>query len=166
VNALRPTVVLSTLLLFSLTGCGSSNHAPSSTAIVVNKRIGPVSIGEQRPKVEAAIGAGHVVATHKPDSNGIGTAIVSYPAASFRVVYITHAGKAAVFGAQTTSSRYRTQSGVGVGSAVAQVKKIGASCAMTSCSIREGNGGAAVTYFILDAGTARVIRVVIGVEFG
>jgi type IV pilus biogenesis protein CpaD/CtpE len=165
VEALRPTVALIAVLTLGLAGCGSSGHAPLTTAIVINKRVGPVSIGEPRPKVEAAIGTGHVVMTRKPDSNGIGTVMVSYPAGSFRVIYLTHEGKAAVFSAETTSSRYRTNSGVGVGSTVADVKKTGAYCdSATNCSIQDTSGGT-VTYFVLDSGGARVVRVGVGTQF-
>jgi len=135
--------------------------------IVINRRLGPFSIGETQAKVEALARPGQVVLSTSPtDGESFGSLIEDYPAVSIRVIYLTGGrGKAGLFAVDTTSPEYRTKSGIGVGSTVQQVKKLGAYCdSLTSCSIQGADGGTS-TAFILDKTGARVIRIGIGAQF-
>ena len=165
-NFLRPTVVLTAVLVASLTGCGSGAHTPNNTLIVINQRIGPFSIGERQAKVEAIAGKGRVVLSRNPTVDEyFGTLIKVYPAVSIRVDYLTGQGKAGLFSVETTSPEYRTKSGIGVGSTVEQVKKVGAYCdSLTSCYIQNTDAGTS-TYFGLDKSGGRVVRIGIGTQF-
>lgn len=154
------------VLVASLTGHGSNAHAPNNTLIVINRLVGPFSIGERQAKVEAVAGKGRVVLSRNPtDGEYFGSLMKVYRAVSIRVIYLTRQGKAGLFAVETTSSEYRTKSGIGVGSTVEQVKKIGAYCdSLTSCNIQNTDAGTS-TYFVLDKSGARVIRIGVGTQF-
>lgn len=155
------------VLVVKLAGRGSSGHTPKDTLIVINRRVGPFSIGEKQEKVEEVAGEGSVVLSRNPTHGEyFGTLIKDYPAVSIRVVYLTGQRKlAGLFAVETTSPEYRTKSGVGVGSTVAQVKKIGAYCdSTTSCEIQDTNAETS-TYFVLDESGTRVIRIGVGTQF-
>ena len=143
----------------------SISRMPKNTVIVVNHRLGPFFIGEGKQEVEAVVGTGQLVRARKEDVNGNGSETDLYPVAALRVVYLTHQGKAGVFVVETTSPRYRTKTGIGVGSTAEQVKKLGAHCnTRTECEIQDTDAGIA-TFFVLDSRGRRVIRVGVGGQF-
>ncbi len=104
-------------------GSGSPNH------IVVDHSIGAVSILESRASVERDLGHGLTVKKNASEH----WVEVRYPKAALLVGYASHTRldpvhEQVVF-VVTTSPRYRTASGVGVGSSVAAVRSIrGVTC--------------------------------------
>ena len=161
-HTLRSRVIVTVVLSAGLAACGSSAHTSKIDSAVTAQRVGPISLGEPRAKVEAVAGKGQFVRAGKR-SQGTGTVLIAYPAVSIRVIYLTRHGKAAAFVVETTSSNYRTKSGIGVGSTVEQVKKIGADCA-SECVLKNASAGTE-TDFALDNRGMRVIRLSVGPLF-
>jgi hypothetical protein len=64
---------------------------------------------------------------------------------------------------ETAASQYRTKSGIGVGSTVGQLRKIGANCSLTpdSCQLGYSVASKPGTTFLLDAQAKHVARVAI-----
>jgi hypothetical protein len=89
--------------------------------------------------------------------------VVFYPGVSIGVIYGSNSrGKAAAAILETAASQYRTKSGIGVGSTVGQLRKIGADCGLTvdSCQIGISASKPGTTFLLDDHGT-RVARVAI-----
>ena len=153
-------------------GCGGSGPK-TSTLIVLGRRIGPIYLGEPRAKIEAAYGKGRKmpVGTGRPAP----PVYTVYSAVSIGVMYY---GNRAVF-VETRSPLYRTKSGLGVGSGIGPLRKIGANCTVTpgSCGVAGGFGPpehptTATTFFLNqelspnDHGTTRVVEVVVAPLLG
>jgi len=81
-------------------------------------RMGAATYGEQRQRLEATLGPGR---TTKLD-NYSGHWIL-YPRAALYVGYLKLKGEERAIALVTQSSRYRTPSGVGVGTSVAELRK-------------------------------------------
>jgi hypothetical protein len=141
-------------------GCGShgvSSHVPS--LLVPWRRIGPIAFGETRAKIQAAYGRGQLV--HLSPTN---VAVVFYPAVAIGVIYASSPkGKPAVAILETDAPRYRTASGIGVGTTVEQLRKIGANCSLTpdSCQLGFSVASRPGTTFLLDAQAKHVARIAI-----
>jgi hypothetical protein len=99
-------------------------------SIVLDRSIGGVSLKEKRADVERMLGPGVVVKTEdqKPPEPPAHEEDVQYARDGLEVVYVsqTAAQRASglVIAVLTTSSRYRTKEGVGVGSTLADVRAI------------------------------------------
>ena len=137
--------------------------------LVLGRRIGPIYLGEPRAKIEAAYGKGQRVTLRQGTANPV---VTYYPAISIGVMYLGGHRKFAVI-LETSSPRYRTESGIGVGSGIGPLRKIGANCSVSpgSCGLPGGFGPpkhptTATTFFLNHepfphAPPARVVRVVV-----
>jgi hypothetical protein len=143
-----------------LAGYGASTHTSKNTRLVLGRSIGPISFGETKAKIEADFGRGQKV---KLKSGTARPVVVFYPAVSIGVNYGANSkGKAAVAILETDAPQYHTRSGIGVGSTVAHLKKIGAECGLTVDSCQLGiSASKPGTTFFLDDHSARVVRVAI-----
>jgi hypothetical protein len=125
-------VLLASVLLLLATSAGCGGTAQRNAAIVLDRSIGGVALGETRVDVERLLGPGRVVQTHdqKPPEPLVHGEDVRYPEAGLEVWYVSHNATAAsradgvVIAALTGSSRYETPQGVGVGSRLAEVQAI------------------------------------------
>jgi hypothetical protein len=147
-------------MALGLAGCGASTHTSKSTRLILGRSIGPISFGEKKTKIEAAYGRGQKVALKSGTARAV---VVFYPAVSIGVVYGANSqGKAAVAILETDARQYHTRSGIGVGSTVANLKKIGAECGLTVGSCQLGiSASKPGTTFLLDEQGTRVSRVAI-----
>ena len=150
----RSAVVLTAVLITGLTGCGSTSK---NTLIDRSRSIGPIAVGETKAKIEAAYGKGQRAFLPGRPHN---TPITFYPAVLIGVLY--YEGHAIYV--ETTASRYRTKSGMRVGSTAAQLRKSGAECQQDQCGVINGN--LATTFFMSSSypsdRATRAIRVVVG----
>ena len=130
-------------------------HGPRP-GIALDDRIGAVSYGEPLSQVEAAVGPGkkHRVSRY-PDR------FVSYfPRAG---IYVSYPGETIY----TRSSRYKTDSGIGVGSTLSQLRhRISVHCDLgpnSYCEHDPADHGDffTVTQFDIDRATKRVVAVTI-----
>jgi hypothetical protein len=106
-------------------GAPPSTGSGRSTLIVPTTSIGGVAIGERRTDVEHLVGAGN------SRTNSYGATYVHYDAYGLTVVYDrglkingTISNDQLVVQVSTTSPRFRTRSGVGVGSTLAMLKHV------------------------------------------
>jgi len=120
--------------VLSAAGCASgrattTTSSNGSTRIVVGRRIGPIYLLEPKAKIEAAYGKGRYLTL--PTGDGV----TFYRAVSIGVRYYGSPARVGVV--ETASPRFRTSSGVGVGSGAPAVRKIGAGCSRTfpSCAL-------------------------------
>lgn len=123
--------MLGALLVLSASGCAGGKQtttaAHRSTGLVLGRRIGPISLYESKAKIEAAYGKGRRLVAKS------GQTVTFYPAISIGVQYYGSQGVGVI---ETSSPRYRTQAGFGVGNTVARARKLGAACSrqFSSCS--------------------------------
>jgi hypothetical protein len=133
--------------------------AGASAAIVPNRSIGGVALGQTRAQVRSALGTPLSV-RHARNEFGAFTVF------RYAQVTVTFQGNAGATGLTTTSRAQRTRKGVGVGSTEAQVKAgvPGVRCqtfaALRHCTLGRELPGRRVTDFVLRRG--RVVRVVVG----
>lgn len=151
------TAALTAALVAGLTACGSSAGTSTNILIARSRSIGPITVGEAKTRIEAAYGKGQPAALPGRPHN---TPITFYPALSIGVLYYE---SRAIY-VETTEPEYRTTSGVGVGSTVAELRRAGAECQQDQCGIVEGN--LATTFFMSPSFLAhrpsQAIRVVVG----
>jgi hypothetical protein len=154
----RATLVA--VLVVVLAACGGSSQA-SSHEIVLERAIGPVSLREARDDVERVLGAG--VTIHNDQHYGHE---VRYPKVGLAVFYAPGpTDRELAFAILTTSPRYRTSAGVGVGSPRSAVEALGGVQCYGSGQCQHGASGPGVpgTAFAFRSGT--VWRVVIAKDF-
>jgi hypothetical protein len=180
------TAVLMVAVLAEL-GCGASHHAatgsetttavrrakdPALHRIGLDHRIGVVTFGERKDRVDAALGPG---VSKSPDH--LRGAFSFYPQAGIYVGYYAHRGQKYAIAIITHSPRYRTASGAGVGTTLGQLRKrVNVSCdgdgfthgVLTSPSTDPGHCGHPInstnhpfTAFTIDSETKRVTEVAI-----
>ncbi|HEY3766323.1 MAG TPA: hypothetical protein VGL44_14285 [Gaiellales bacterium] len=125
----RAAIVLSlaaTAVLAAACGGGHAAHpADPNTTIDVTGSIGGIHARESRAAVERVLGPGRTISTvtHRPRTGTITLRRVRYAASGLLVVYVQSPGRPQwVFGVFTSDSRYRTASGLGVGSPLVKAR--------------------------------------------
>ena len=105
--------------LTELVGPGSGGGNPAPSTVITTSSLGGITLGEARARVDAVLGGG----SSAPPVDGL--TVVGYPAAAMVVTF----QNGRVFSIATADARYRTAQGMGVGSPVGGVRKLGnASC--------------------------------------
>jgi hypothetical protein len=132
-------LLLSLLAVAVFAACGHS----SSETLVLDRSIGPVHLEELRVQIEHRIGKGRVVSSrldHSASPEPVREEQVAYDRRHLVVWYVSdkhHAPFAEIL--ETTSSRYRTISGIGVGASYAQLRKLGVDCYGSDCQHFHGH---------------------------
>ena len=165
-----------------LCGCGSTAHSaarPPRLGIVFEHRIGPISFGEPKDRVDAALGPG---VSKDPNGRRGASAYVFYPRADLYVGYFPAKDALRAAAIITLSPRYKTATGAGVGTTLEQLRTIAnVTCAGDGfkhgvladpssnpgeCNHHEpgtGDGDQVYTYFTLDFTTKRVTQVAVAI---
>jgi hypothetical protein len=134
-------------------GSGGGNPAPS-TMITVSS-LGGIRLGEGKAGVDAALGSG------TPASSSGGLTVIGYPAAALVVSFKNDR----VFSIATGDARYHTADGVGIGSAVAVVRKLlNVSCldlgdGAFDCKVDDSGGSGTPPLIDFQGGNGKVQRV-------
>jgi hypothetical protein len=122
------------VLLWLCAGCGlgssaasGSGRADSNTSIQITGAIGGVHPGDSRTTVDHKLGSGTTISTkhhHQPVGGDYTLTTVAYPGSQLVITYAGSADRRArVALISTTSSRYRTPDGLGVGSSLAKARR-------------------------------------------
>ena len=145
------------VLLFLVVAGALALSAAAAATIVPQKGIAGVLIGMTEPQVRAKLGHPKSV---KNGKNEFGP----YRTLTYARVRVSFQGLTTVTQVDTTSSKEKTLSGVGVGSTKADVKaKVkGIVCEPGHCHVGQFSPGARVTDFFIGA-NGRVTRVVVGI---
>jgi hypothetical protein len=160
-------VVMTAATVVAAAGAVSITHA-----IVLDRSIAGVGLGETRASIERRIGTGSIVSVRADTSTTPPSQVerIAYDAAGLYVTYTSAvasprqlaAGKAVVL--ETTWTSFRTPQGVHVGSPLGAVKAIpGVRCFGPVCQ-HGFTGGTGGTSFLVDLVRNRVVRIV--VSFG
>jgi hypothetical protein len=111
-----------------LVACGHG----SRESLLLDRSIGVVRLKESRARIEQDIGKGRLVSSKLDRSarpEPVREEQVAYEKRNLVVWYVSdkhHIPIAVVL--ETTSSRYRTKSGIGVGASFTQLRKLGVDC--------------------------------------
>ena len=150
---------LSSLLVVGmLVACGHGSHE----SLVLDRSIGVVRLKESRARIEQDIGKGRLVSSKLDRSarpEPLREEQVAYEKPNLVVWYLSdrhHTPSAVVL--KTTSSRYRTKSGIGVGASFTQLRKVGVNCHDTNCQHFQGHNKPG-TLFRLTAPRGRVAQI-------
>jgi len=170
---LRRTFLLALVAAYAFAAVVARATATSlDTKLVLERSVGGVVLGESRAAVEKRLGVGGLIETHLA---GVGaeprTWVETRVYRDLQVMYARRKGsppgegKAALI--ETSSPRYKTRSGIGVGVKWAAVIALGTrgslgKCAtwMTQCQHQEPAGGDRVTVFYRGA-SQRIARIVV-----
>jgi hypothetical protein len=155
---------------FASTADGSTRSI--TPAIVLDRSIGGVALGDTRARVERRTGGGLIIAERDERSADRPLYVVrlAYNSTGHYVTYSSagttqSALRARVVQAvETTWTVYRTPEGVHVGSSLSEVKTIsGVRCFHGNAVCEHGYGGAGRpgTSFLIDLSRRRVVRIVI-----
>jgi hypothetical protein len=113
------------VLALVLAGCGGTRLP---TRLVPAKQIGPVRLQESRSAVERVLGPGTVVAHYRRFPTTPEVVFVSYPKADLIVRYDRTARGWVSEEVQTSSQRYQTVTGIGVGSTLSRLEADAIAC--------------------------------------
>jgi hypothetical protein len=145
----------------SLLSVGFAAAGTARPGIALGHRIGPVSIGEPRAQIEQDVGRAVAVRLD-------GQKLWFYPTVRIYVSYapgpVTRLNEVA-FSVVTRSARYRTRSGIGVGSSLRQLRRtVSVRCDHGKpivCQHKTANSDLPFTMFDVDHTTKHVIAVAI-----
>lgn len=164
------SLVLAAALLSCAAAAGSALAVTITHAIVLDRSIAGVNLGEARASIEKRIGSGFVLGGARTDTSTTPPQHVErieYDAAGLYVTYVSPgaaarqlaAGKAVVL--ETTWTSFATPQGVHVGSPLSAVKAIpGTHCFAGVCQHGyAGKGGG--TSFLVDPVRKKVVRIVV-----
>lgn len=125
-----------------VTACVGSATGTKPTKLITPSSLAGIHLRDSRPTVDALIGAGREV-----KRTSAGDVTVAYPQAGLTVFFgngLASHHHPGVYWVKTVSPRYRTSSGVGVGSVLAKVRAMpGIACSgipVESCETRDNNG--------------------------
>ena len=168
----KRALTVAAVVLASAAIAATARAVTITHAIVLDRSIAGVNLGETRGSIERRIGTGYIVSIRTDTSTAPPSHVerIGYDAAGLYVTYASAgaaprqlaAGKAMVL--ETTWTSFRTPQGVHVGSALAAVKAIpGVRCFGAVCQHGfAGKGGG--TSFLVDLARKKVVRIV--VSFG
>ena len=169
---IRRLALLAIVVLSGL-GAGQAAAGPAVTitrAIVLDRSIAGVRVGETRGAIERRIGQGFVLGGAREDTSTLPPSHVErieYDAAGLYVTYVSRgtsvrllaAGRASVL--ETTWTSFATSQGVHVGSPLAALGRIpGLRCFASVCQHGYSKGGAG-TSFLVDPVRRKVVRIVV-----
>ncbi len=157
-------VVVAAATVVAAAGAVTITHA-----IVLDRSIAGVNLGETRSSIERRIGTGYIVSIRTDTSTTPASHVerIGYDAAGLYVTYVSAGaaprqlttGKAMVL--ETTWTSFRTPQGVHVGSPLAAVKVIpGVRCFGPVCQHGFAGGGGG-TSFLVDQARKKVVRIVV-----
>lgn len=166
-----PLALIAACVLPATTTAAEIARTGTNTAIVLERSIGGVALGESRAAVERLLGRGVLVETHL---EGVGAEPRAWVETRvYRDLQVIYArlkgsppgeGKAALI--ETSSPRYRTRSGLGVGSRWATVIALGTRGSLGKCATwmmqcqHQDPAGVRLTVFYR-ASHQRVARIVV-----
>jgi hypothetical protein len=156
----RPLLIAAFVVTATLAAPAAGNPVPARTAILPGTALGPVAIGDERVPIENAIGPGKVIRRFRTPGVPVPGEVVRYPRFGIEVLYLTGEASAGAHRIRSTSPRYRTPRGIGVGSPRAAIVRAhpAARCGATACILVHRRTGFTVeTRFALSGGL--VIRV-------
>ena len=153
--------VLALLALLAVVpaGCGdATKKAVRPGLIALDRRIGLVSIGEQKPQITKALGRGVVARLS-------GHPLRFYAKVKIYVGYPPYPLKGMPTVAAfivTRSARYKTRSGVGVGSSLRELRqRVTVRCQRDLCKHARANFNLPSTVFDIDPTTMRITEIAI-----
>lgn len=134
--------------------CIGAAVAAIPSKIVIGHRIGAVSVGEPRAQVTKTLGRGAPVQVE-------GNLFRFYAKVGIYVLYPPKPSLPRhVFVVMTRSSRYKTSSGIGVGSTLRQLRQaIHVSCHPSAKSLACYEGARPLTSFLLSSATKRITEI-------
>jgi hypothetical protein len=146
-------------LVLVVTGCGSSHDAARQGArpgIALDHRIGPVSFAEPKPQVTTALGRSVVARLS-------GHPLRFYAKVKIYVGYPPNPPNPPVAAfIVTRSARYKTRSGVGVGSSLLELRhRVRVRCHGDLCQHDRANFNLPSTVFDIDPTTTRITEIAI-----
>lgn len=128
--------------------------ATTAPRIVIGRRIGAVTVGEPRTRLTKALGRGTPVQVE-------GNPFRFYSKAGIYVLYPPNRSLPRhVFVVMTRSPRYKTNSGIGVGSSLRQLRRaVHVSCHQSGKSVACYQGVRPLTSFLLNNATKRITEI-------
>jgi hypothetical protein len=145
------------LAICAVLGAGVATAGTPRPGIALGHRIGAVTYAERKSLVDASLGFGELKRLDHYRGRW-----VFYPRAVLYVGYYSHRGKTYVLAVATRSPRYKTDTGVGVGSTLRQLqRRIKVTCESdyAECQHEGANINLPFTVFNIDPATKRVTEV-------